>query len=214
MEEEDSAEEIEFLDGIESVRRRAPMYLGRLDAPELTTRLLMQALCHAIDSAIDGRCTEIVIEVSETVARVTYDAALPLERTPAGSTAAEVMLTALHACSSMKKHVRIGDRYCSLGMAVLTVVSQEMVAEIVEGERACTIELARGHLRSPVAITRHGAPTGDLTRLSFRLDEELLHDNVKFDATRIEAVCREVQDDVGGVRIEVRAVGEMVVGGA
>ena len=117
MHDEYTADQIELLDGVESIRRRAAMYVGRLDSPHLTTRLLMQALCHALDCAVDGHCTDISIEVAERSARVRYDAALPLARTPQGMIAAEVMLTLPAACSSMKKNLRVGDKYCSLGMA-------------------------------------------------------------------------------------------------
>ncbi len=98
MAEEYTADHIEALDGVESIRRRPAMYVGRLDSPDLTTRLLMQALCHALDCGLDGRCTEITIEADERSASVRYDAALPLARTPQGMIAAEVLLTLPAAC--------------------------------------------------------------------------------------------------------------------
>ncbi len=206
MAEEYTADQIEALDGVESIRRRTVMYVGRLDSPDLTTRLLMQALCHALDCAVDGRCTEITIEAAERSARVRYDAALPLARTPQGMIAAEVLLTLPAACSSMKKHLRIGDKYCSLGMAVLTAVTREMLVEIVEGESSCTIELACGRPSRPSSIVPSPAASADSTRISFTLDADILQGNTKFDLEQIRAACVEAQTDFAAVRIEVRAL--------
>lgn len=206
MAEEYTADVIEALDGVASIRRRTAMYVGRLDSPDLTTRLLMQALCHSFDCAVDGRCTEITIEAAERNARVRYDAALPLGRTPQGMIAAEVLLTLPAACSSMKKNLRVGDKYCSLGMAVLTAVTREMRAEVVERERACTIELACGRPTRPSSIVPNLAASADSTRLSFTLDEDILQGNTKFDLQRIRAACDEAQTDFPSLRIEVLAL--------
>lgn len=173
MAEEYTADQIEVLDGVESIRRRTVMYVGRLDSPDLTTRLLMQALCHALDCAVDGRCTEITIEAAERSARVRYDAALPLARTPQGVIAAEVLLTLPAACSSMKKHLRVGDKYCSLGIAVLTAVTREMLVEIVEGESSCTIELACGRPSRPSSIVPSPAASADSTGCRPHRDADL-----------------------------------------
>lgn len=206
MAEEYTADQIEALGGVESIRRRTVMYVGRLDSSDLTTRLLMQALCHALDCAVDGRCTEITIEAAERSARVRYDAALPLARTPQGMIAAEVLLTLPAACSSMKKHLRVGDKYCSLGMAVLTAVTRGMLVEIVEGERSCTIELACGRPSRPSSILPNLVASADSTRISFTLDADILQGNTKFDLEQIRAACVEAQRDFAAVRIEVRAL--------
>ncbi len=206
MAEDYTADSIEPLDGVESIRRRPVMYVGRLDSPDLTTRLLLQALCHAFDCAVDEYCTEITIEVAERSARVRYDAALPLALTPQGIIAAELLLTIPAACSSMKKNLRVGDKYCSLGMAVLTAVTKEMLVEIVERERSCTIELACGRPVRPSSIVPNPATSAESTRLSFTLDDDILPGNTKFDLERIRAACDEAQTDFPGLRIEVRAL--------
>lgn len=207
MAEDYTADSIEVLDGVESIRRRTVMYVGRLDAPDLTTRLLMQALCHALDCAVVGRCTEIAIEVAEQSATVRYDAALPLGRTPQGMIAAEVLLTLPAACSSMKKHLQVGDKYCSLGMAVLTAVTREMLVEIVERDLSCTIELACGRPSRPSSLVPSGPASADSTRISFTLDEDVLQGNTRLDLAQIRAACDEARADFPGVRIEVRAMG-------
>lgn len=206
MAEEYSADHIAVLDGVESIRRRTAMYVGDLEAPDLTTRLLMQALCHALDCAVDGRCTEITIEVAGRGARVRYDAALPLARTPAGLIAAEVMLMLPAACSSMKKNLRVGDKYCSLGMAVLTAVTREMRVEIDERGCSCTIELACGRPTRPSSIVANPAASADSTRLSFTLDGDVLRGNTELDVEQVRVACEAAQADFPGLRIEVGAV--------
>jgi DNA gyrase/topoisomerase IV subunit B len=104
----------------------------------------------------------------------------------------------------MKKHIRVGDKYCSLGMAALTAVSSEMVANIVERERSCTIDLACGRLRAPTSIISRPSAQSDSTRLSFALDPNILQGNTRFDPVRVRAACREVQTDFAALQIEVR----------
>ncbi len=106
----------------------------------------------------------------------------------------------------MKKHLRVGDKYCSLGMAVLTAVTREMLVEIVERERSCTIELGCGRPSRPSAIVPNLAASADSTRLSFTLDEDILQGNTKFDLERIRAACDEARTDFAALRIEVRAL--------
>ncbi len=54
---------IVVLEGLDAIRCRASMYLGELERADLFDDLIFEALCHAIDEAIDDRCKHININI-------------------------------------------------------------------------------------------------------------------------------------------------------
>lgn len=73
------ATKIEVLTAMEAVRRRPAMYVGDMQDPSLPARLLMQALCHAADCAMDGECSRVEIRIDGQDVEVEYDAGMPID---------------------------------------------------------------------------------------------------------------------------------------
>lgn len=165
--------EIEVLEGLEPIRRRPLVYIGDLSNKHITTTLLFQALCHAVDEAIDGHCTEVQIVIKKFGAVISYDAGLPLTPVRNGETpTAVILMSRLSGCSNMKKHIEVGSEYCELGLAVLNAVCVDFVALThVNGQQAKFV-FSKGKLDQPVRVSK--SEHADYTRISFQLDNSIL----------------------------------------
>jgi DNA gyrase/topoisomerase IV subunit B len=188
-----SAANIEVLTGLEAIRRRPAMYVGSLDAPELPSRLLLEALCHAIDEVIDGGCTTITISLSgEASAWVEYNAGMSLEPSAPGGKvpAAEVFLVHAKGCHNLKKHLAVGDRHCKLGLAVLNAFSEELIVTTRCAGKSAILHFSKGAM-APYGV----APTdeGDYTRIAFKINHSLISGD--FDEKWIRAEVEAVSVD-------------------
>jgi DNA gyrase/topoisomerase IV subunit B len=171
--------EIEVIEGIDAVRLRPAMYLRSLGVDGIPSRLVLQALCHAVDEAVGGRCSWIAVELgADGTAAVAYDAGMPLCRaSDGGMLAAEVLLSVLHACRAEKHHVKVGDMVCNLGLAVLNALCESLtVATVSEGWR-CVLRYRKGKLVAPASLEATTGP--DETAIELRLDAEILQGEVE-----------------------------------
>ncbi|MCQ4164334.1 hypothetical protein [Tahibacter harae] len=61
-------DEIEVLTAVEAMHRRPEMYLD-MDDPALGEQFVLQTLCHAVDEAMDGRCSRAAMQLGRNGAR-------------------------------------------------------------------------------------------------------------------------------------------------
>lgn len=192
---------IEVLSGLEAIRRRPSMYVGALNDPCVPVELLLQSLCHAADCAIDKRCTFVRINIDGSNVEVTYDAGMPLDPDrPAEEQVAHVFLSHLAGCHNQKKHLHVGHELCNLGLAVLNALSERMMVFTRWSDREATYLFEKGVLREAQPI---GAAQGaDTTVMRFRLDEEILVNNVLFDAGLLDNALSRVRHLLPDLKIE------------
>jgi DNA gyrase/topoisomerase IV subunit B len=174
------AQEIVVLKGLEVVRRRPTMYVGDLGDTALPARLLMQALCHAADCAVDGVCTRVDIRIAGANVRVHYDAGMPLDpNAEHADQAALIFLMVLAACHHRKRHLRVGDELCEIGLMVLNALSETLTVETAFSGWAATYRFGQGQQLAELPLTE--TSEADHTSIAFRLDAEILGSNVLFD---------------------------------
>jgi len=187
----------EELDSLAAVRKRPKMYLGHVEAEALTTELFAQAGCHAIDEAIEGTCTRLGISLEAQGATVSYDAGMSL-REHDGETVAYRMLATLRACHNLKKHLTVGEKFCSLGLVILNAFSKRFEVHTVCGGRAGVYLFRQGKLIAHALSDSQGP---EQTSLRFALDETLLGDNVEFNTARITELADTLQREVDGLSV-------------
>lgn len=194
-----SADDIEVLEGLEPIRRRAQMYVGDLSRAELPSDLILASLCHAIDEAMEGNCKHITVTIRDTEVCTCYDTGMSLKVHPrTGKVAAETLISILLACHNMKKNFEVGSMYCKLGLAVLNALSSEFHAEIVANGRVGRQAYKKGVAQTPFIIEALSAP--NKTELCFRLDNEIIQ-ACSFD---IEYLRQETVDIIENLDVDLR----------
>lgn len=126
MEEKEYTESsIQTLEGMEHVRLRPQLYFEDCFKENNLNSLLFETLCHAIDEYFDNNCSDIIIiNIKEHSLNVKYNAGMSLKKSW-DLTMTECIMTKIGACSNEKKHLKVGDEFCRVGMSTINAVSEK-----------------------------------------------------------------------------------------
>lgn len=144
MKKKYSEDDIQAISAGEQIRMRPRMYFEKCFSENTLDSLPFEVLCHAFDEYFDGSCTEIKLTVRNNSFSIFYNVGMPLSVTHEDLTKAETIMTKIGACSNLKKHLAVGQEFCSLGMATINFASENCKVTTVWNNQKGTFEFRDG----------------------------------------------------------------------
>jgi len=199
------AEEIQILKGLEAVRKRPAMYIGST-GPEGLHHLVYEVVDNSVDEALGGFCAEITVTIhlDGSVTVVDDGRGIPTgihPTDPKGRSAAEVVLTELHAGGKFNnKAYKISGGLHGVGVSVVNALSEWLHVEIKQQGQVHQQKFERGRPLGPLEIV--GTTRTHGTMVTFKPDPAIF-ESTDFVFETLSQRMRELTFLNKGLRISV-----------
>ena len=180
-ENEYDASEIQVLEGLEAVRKRPGMYIGSTSTSG-PHHLVYEIVDNAIDEALAGYCTDILVQINEgdTITVVDNGRGIPVDiQAQTGRPALEVVYTVLHAGGKFGGGgYKVSGGLHGVGASVVNALSQWLTVDVYLDGHVHSIRFNRGVPESPLHITGDTNERGTFVR--FKADDTIF-ETVEYD---------------------------------
>jgi len=175
-EEAYGADQIKILKGLSAVRVRPAMYIGSTGIDGLH-HLVYEVVDNSVDEALAGYCTNIEVILHHDGSCTVIDNGRgiptgPHSGDPEGRSAAEIVLTELHAGGKFEsKAYKISGGLHGVGVSVVNALSEWLEVEIKQEGQVFQQRFERGVPTAPLAVV--GKTKGRGTKITFKADPEI-----------------------------------------
>lgn len=187
-----NASEIQVLEGLEAVRKRPGMYIGSTSSSGLH-HLVYEIVDNAIDEALAGYCTEILVQINAdgTIKVVDNGRGVPVDiQAQTGRPALEVVYTVLHAGGKFGGGgYKVSGGLHGVGGSVVNALSEWMEVRVFKDGNIYEVKFSRGDITQNMKIIGATDKTG--TEVVFKPDAEMFTDTTEYDYDILHTRMRE-----------------------